>query len=276
LIDATALQIGGAGSWGNHGAVSLEELGMPRAVLAAGGGGKSITKGEDMQKGWIGALVLAAVTTLSGCAVQMQQPLALAPEALASSAGKVGVVMTPLPKVDTEFPGAGCLLCIGVARAAHSSMTDHVRTLSQEDLAQLPQMAAALVNKKGAQAVVLSEPLKLDAFPKFDASKPNFARQDFRALREKHGVDKLIVIQVDAVGVWRGYSSYVPTEPPKGTFNGAVFMVNLRDNALEWFKPINVRKGAENWDQPPKFPGLTNAYFQALEQGKDEILQPLQ
>ena len=53
-------------------------------------------------------------------------------------------------------------------------------------------------------------------------------------------------------------------------------MVNLKTNAYEWYSPIDINKAAAMWDQPPKFPDLTNAYFQAIELGKDAVLKPLQ
>ena len=149
-------------------------------------------------------------------------------------------------------------------------------TLSYEDLPELKNQAGQLIAQRGGQPVVLAEAFKFDGLDDFKTDKPNFARRDFRPLRAKHGVDKLLVVEVQALGVWRNYASYVPTEPPKAVFNALAYMVNLQDNSLEWYQPIAIRKAAETWDQAPKFPELTNAYFQALELGKDAVLKPLQ
>jgi hypothetical protein len=219
--------------------------------------------------------VLAAVS-LSACVTAPQLPVALNAAALSPSEGKVGVVMTALPKVDTSFPGADCLLCIAFASAANSTLTDHVRTLKHEDLPDLKKQAAALIAKKGANSTVINEELKLDALANFSTEQPNFARKDFRPLREKHGVDRLVVINLDNVGVLRTYASYVPTSDPKAIVKGVAYMVNLKTNALEWYAPIDVTKSAAVWDQPPKFPDVTNAYYQALELSKDSVLKPLQ
>lgn len=234
-------------------------------------------QGAFMRK-WMTWLAAAWLVVLTGCAVKPQNPVSLNPAAFAAGAGKVGVVMTALPKVDTEFPGAGCLLCIGVASAAHSTLTGYVRTLPLEDLATLKDQAASIIVKRGGSAVALPADLKLDELPKFSGDAPNFARQDFRGLREKHGVDRLLVIQISALGVWRNYSAYVPTAEPKAVFKGVAYLVDLRTNALDWYKTIDIGKASAGtaWDQPPKFPGLTNAYFEALELGKDAVLKPLQ
>jgi hypothetical protein len=221
----------------------------------------------------VAAVVLAI---LGGCATAPQTPLPMNTSALSADGGRVGVVMATLPKVDTAFPGAGCLLCIAIASGVHSKMTDHVRTLPYEDLPDLKKQAAAAITKKGAQAIVIDEEIKFDALPDFKSDQPNFARKDFRGLREKHNLDRLMVVNVAVLGVWRDYSSYVPTSDPKAVVKGDVYMVNLRTNALEWYAPINIAKAAVTWDQPPAYPDLTNAYFQAIELGKDVVLKPLQ
>ncbi|WP_457444191.1 hypothetical protein [Roseateles sp. P5_E4] len=227
---------------------------------------------------WMMGLAAAWLVVLTGCASKPQNPVPLNKAAIGGGSGKVGVVMTALPKVDTEFPGAGCLLCLGVANAAHSTLTGYVRTLPLEDLATLKDQAASFIVKSGGSATALATDLKLDDLPKFSGDAVNFARQDFRGLRDKHGVDRLLVIQINALGVWRNYSAYVPTAEPKAVFKGVAYMVDLRTNALDWYKPIDINKAAAAtaWDQPPKFPGLTNAYFEALELGKDAVLKPLQ
>jgi hypothetical protein len=39
--------------------------------------------------------------------------------------------------------------------------------------------------------------------------------------------------------------------------------------------PVELAKGSDGpWDESPSFPGLTNAYFQVLEMGKDAFLKP--
>lgn len=56
---------------------------------------------------------------------------------------------------------------------------------------------------------------------------------------------------------------------------GLAYLVNLKTNDYEWYQPIDVAKGAANWDQPPGYPDLTNAYYQAIELAKDSVLTPL-
>jgi hypothetical protein len=222
------------------------------------------------------AFLLAVMAlALAGCAGVPQQAVPMNPEVALPKAGRVGVAMTPLPKVDTHFPGAGCLLCMAAASVANSSLTTHTQKLPYEDLPGLKEQVAALLRKRGAEVTVIAEPIMLDALPGAKTEGPNLARKDHTALRDKYNVDKLVVLNVATLGMWRTYSAYIPTSDPKGAFIGLGYMVNLRTNAYEWYEPVGIYLAASgNWDEPPGFPGLTNAYYQALEQGKDRFLKP--
>ena len=84
------------------------------------------------------------------------------------------------------------------------------------------------------------------------------------------------MIDITALGFTRTYSAYIPTSDPKALLRGAGYIVNLNNNTYEWYMPVIITKSADkNWDEPTKFPGLTNAYFHALELGKDRFFEPL-
>ena len=219
--------------------------------------------------------IVSAIVLLSGCAAPPQLPLPIAAQAFAPAANNYGVAMTAIPAADTYFPGASCLLCIAAASVANSSLTTHTKTLTTTDLSSLNQQAAAALRKKGAQVTMIDN-LDLKTLPDNSKAAPNFARKDFTGLKAKYKVDKLLVIAVDMTGFERTYAAYIPAGDPKAKVAGASYIVNLNDNSLEWYKPIQVVKAADGaWDEPPKFPGLTNAYFQAIELTRDEVLTPL-
>lgn len=224
------------------------------------------------------ALVVAAV--LAGCAGPVQQPVNLAADYFSAGklkSGRIGVVMAELPKPDTAFPGAGCLLCIAVASGAHSALTREVQTFSTDELKSLPTALVALLKKQGLDAVLIAEPLKVADLPDLSASDPtNKARKNYGALRTKHGVDRLLVVDITNLGVWRSYSAYVPTDVPKAVLYGHVQLIELSTHALEWHLPLNLSRASDGaWDEPPKFPGLSNAYYQVLETGMDMVKKPL-
>ena len=227
-----------------------------------------------MMKLRIGSM-LAVLALMAGCASKPQAPMALSAEMAPGKSGRIGVAMTPSPKVSTSFPGASCLLCIAAASVANSSLTSYVETLPPEDLAALKTRIAAALQKKGVDAVVIPDDIKPDSFPSASAKGPSLAEKDFSSLRAKYKIDKLVLIDVTTLGVERSYSAYVPTGDPKAVLRGTGFLVNLSTQAYEWYLPVNVLKSADGkWDEGPKFPGLTNAYYQALEIGKDNFVDP--
>jgi hypothetical protein len=223
------------------------------------------------------ALLCAAL--LSACAAPVQLPVDLPANYFSggvAKANRIGVVMSELPKPDTQFPGASCLLCLGVANLAHASMTKEVQTFSTVELKPLPVDLVALLQKQGFDAVLISEPLKGADLPdNKTGDAPNKSRKDFSALKNKHKLDRLLVVDISSLGVWRSYSAYIPTSTPSAIANGTAAIVDLSNNNLDWYLPINLSRKAEGtWDEPPKFPGLSNAYYQVLESILDMVKKP--
>lgn len=157
----------------------------------------------------------------------------------------------------------------------NSSLNKHAQSLSHEDLPQLKaQLVEALV-KKGQNAVVIDEPLDIKSLPDMSSKEPNVATKDYAVLKTKYNIDKVLVVQVTALGMTRSFASYVPTGAPNAFLNGMGYIVNLSNNTYEWYKPVSVSRAADGvWDEAPKFPGLTNAYFQTIELAKDAYLKP--
>jgi hypothetical protein len=221
-------------------------------------------------------LLLASVLILAGCATPPQTPLPLAGDYFKTPPpGRVGVVVSELPRPDTYFPGAYCLLCMATASVANSSLTTHTRTLSTAELKPLSAELTALLRAQGVDAVVIDTPLRMDALPDRSGSGVNQSRKDFAGFRDRHKIDRLLVVDVRSLGFTRPYSAYIPTGEPRATLAGAAFIVNLQTNALEWYEPLDVSRGVEGkWDEGPNFPGLSNAYFQALEASMDQVKKP--
>lgn len=223
----------------------------------------------------IGFSLIALCIFVSGCASTPQQPVQLSQDALSAKSSRIGVAMKTLPKVDTYFPGANCLMCLGAASIANSALTKHTQTLPYEDLPKLKDEVATLLGRKGIEVTVIPETIDIDSLSSHDTKAPNIARKDFSPFKQKYKVDKLVVIDIDILGMERTYSSYFPTNAPTAVLKGTGYLVNLSNNAYEWYMPISITRGADgNWDEPPKFPGLTNAYFTVLEEGKDSFLKP--
>ena len=225
-------------------------------------------------KSFFTSVLIAAALILTGCATP-QRPVSLSENTLPSKTQRVGVAMTPLPKVDMRLPGASCLLCIAAATLANSSLIDYTRTLPHEDLPKLKESLAELLRKKGSNVIVISEDLDISKLPDYSGKDTDIAEKDFSPLKQKYDIDKVVLIQITDLGMLRPYSTYFPTSEPKAILKGVGSMVSLNNNAYEWYMPVELAKGSDGpWDESPNFPGLTNAYFQVLEMGKDAFLKP--
>jgi hypothetical protein len=234
----------------------------------------TIQKGSHM-KVRIGIVLAMVGLFLGGCASTPQQRVSLDGNNVSSNSGRIGVAMTVMPAPDTYWPGADCLLCYAVASAANTTLTTHTKTLSVEDLQKLKEEIAQLLQKKGAEVVMVSEAINPKDFPDSSLAGPNVAKKDFSELSKKHHIDKVVLIVISRLGVQRRYSSYIATSAPQAVVDGVGYMVNLKTNTYEWYLPVNVIQSSEGtWDEPPKFPGLTNAYFQAIEMSKDSFRKP--
>lgn len=212
---------------------------------------------------------------ITGCATHKQTPVAITNDFWASDTKKIGVVMEDLPQVNTFFPGAGCLLCLATAEAAHSSLSKHVKTFSADELLELKNTIVQHLNNRGFDAIAIDNTINIAKLPKFSSKTPNTTRKDFSSYKDKYAIDRLLVIDINTLGIVRNYSSYVPTSDPQANFAAIGFIVNLNDNTLSWHKTIDLYQSSEGeWDEAPNFPGLTNAYYQVLEQGRDSFIEP--
>jgi hypothetical protein len=222
------------------------------------------------------AAVTALTVLMAGCATPPQAPIAWNSTAIKAAPGKVGVVMSSLPAPNTQFPGASCLLCIAFAEAANSEMTAHVKTLSLNDLKALSNDVAVQLRKQGLDVTVFPEPLAIDSVPERNSPSEGEARRDFASLRAKLNVDRLLVLDFPVVAVQRNYSAYIPQGAPFAAVRGTASMVDLRNNKLLWNQQVGaVVTPQDKWDEPPKFPGVTNAWYQALENAKDSVVKAL-
>lgn len=213
---------------------------------------------------------------LSGCAnTPKQEPISLDSNFWNSQNKKVGIVMSAIPSIDVYLPGADCLLCLAAAEVANSSISKQVKTFEAEGLSEIPKLLAQRLTSQGISTVIIDEEIDFTKLNKKDSEIPHSATYDFSGYRSSHDVTHLIVINVNMLGIHRSYSAYVPTSDPMGVFKGITYLVNLDQNIYELYQPVEIFKGVnDKWDEPPQFPALTNAYYQALEMGKESILKP--
>ena len=221
-------------------------------------------------------ICIGFIVVLSGCTSNPQKPVKLSKKYWDKNKEKIGIVLATTPEMDTHIVGANCLLCMMTAAAVNSTLTDHMKTLSPDSLPELKTQIQEIIKAKGGNPVVIDRDINVESLPENDSDGANASKRDFSMLATEFGVSKMLVIDMDLLGAYRTYASYVPTSDPVGAVQGKAYIVNLSDNTYEWYLPLNIKVDAgDNWDEPPSFPGVTNAFYTALEQGKDAVISDL-
>jgi len=227
----------------------------------------------------IKAFTLSLVVFLAvGCTSAPIKPVSLDEHFYKEKTQKVGIYLDTLPKVNTYFPGAGCLLCLAAAEIANSSVTDHVQALSIEDIDDIVADVESALDEKGLESVLVTKKMDLEKMSKFSAPDAGpdqviqYARKDFRSLKSSLGVDKLVLIDINQVGVIRSYQSYIPTTGPMGYLYGEVAIIDLNDNSYKMYESVNIKTVVVGeWDEPTTFPGITTAFYEALNILKERV-----
>lgn len=216
--------------------------------------------------------VFLALSLLAGCASTPIPEKEFGQSFYEQKPQKVGIYVDYPKKVTTYHPGANCLLCIAAAATANASVTSHMETLSPEDFAEVSDVIAVKLREKGMTPVVIEDEELFTKMKKIKSKDPSIATHDFRPIKQKHGVDALVVVNITALGSERTYSAYVPTGAPQGYVKGLAYAIDLDTNAYEMYQPLTERVAVKGeWKEGPSYPGLTNAYYQAVETVKDRI-----
>jgi hypothetical protein len=213
---------------------------------------------------------------LIGCAAKPIAPTPLNKNFYGDKTSKISIIVASPAKVDTYLDGAGCLLCYATAAAANSSLTAHMQTLPTTDFTSIDAEILKVLQSKGKVAELSKAPANLEKLKSFKSKEDGFADVDYRPLKDTLKADKLLLVHISRLGASRAYSGYIPTGAPIGTVGGTILIVDLTTNKLELYMPIKTEMPVQgNWDEPKTFPGVTNAYYQAIEFAKKFVLTQL-
>ncbi len=221
-------------------------------------------------------LLFLLITTLfaTGCSVSPQKPISLDTQFYNVKSEKIGLYLDTIPKANTYFPGASCLLCLAAAEIANSDLTEHVQGLPNSEVDISLNIVEEILKANGLEVVRVEQPINISELKKFSTDNEliPYARKDFRSLKSSLGVDKLVVIDINRLGIYRSYSAYLPTSDPLGYVAGNISVIDLSDNQYKLYEPVNIKtKVKGEWDEPNQFPGVTTAYFQSTEVLKEKV-----
>ncbi|MCO1332813.1 hypothetical protein MO867_00545, partial [Microbulbifer sp. OS29] len=217
--------------------------------------------------------IVLGIVFLSGCAGAPQLPVKPDQNFWQQPEKRVGILVSKMPTPDVYLPGASCLLCLAAAKVANSSLSKHTKSLLVDDVVVIAADMNELLQSKDIEVLEISQELNLRKLPKYKSETPNSTKRDFSSFANQYNISHLLVLDFNAVGMHRTYSSYIPTSEPKGYFEALGYLVDLSDNTYEWYRPVQVLKAvSDEWDESPSFPGLTNAYYRAIAEGKEIII----
>lgn len=217
-------------------------------------------------------LLLLAAAMLAGCAALRGDPAGPGAEYFARHTGPIGVVVAELPDPDTAFPGADCASCLASASSAERALTSAVRRWPTRELQTLQDELVAALNARAQRAQAIDGALRLAALPDRAGAGPGHARKDFSRLRGDTGVERLLVVNVYALGAWRDYTAHAPAGAPRAVFKADAYIVDLKDHRLDWFQSFDLSRTAVGaWDEAPNYPALADAHRAVVAQGKAAI-----
>lgn len=211
---------------------------------------------------------------LSGCAMSPpQSEVALNTDVLSRDDIKIGIYYeAPEDKATTHIWGANCLLCYAFASALTNGLDSHLEsTISTDELDAIKDLVHSQYSSRFANVKLVQLSTPLDDFKDFE-DQLGFADKDLRDVKSELDIDVLVVVQLRSYGAYRSFSDYVPNGDPKGHLAGLLYSVDLNTNAYLQYLSINekVQPGGP-WDEPPSYPNVTTAYYQAVENVKAKI-----
>lgn len=172
----------------------------------------------------------------------------------------------------THIYGASCLLCYGVAAGLTSSLDTHLEsTVDASEMEAIRDLVISEYREHNSDVSVVTLNTDIKKLKKFKGEL-GFAPKDFRPLAETLNADVLVLLELTEHGAYRSFSGYVPNGDPQGYVHGLLSTIDLKTNAYIQYLVIDEKVQPEGeWDEPTTFPGVTNAYYQAVENVKQKL-----
>ncbi|GFM52845.1 hypothetical protein PSCICL_50350 [Pseudomonas cichorii] len=222
----------------------------------------------------LAAVVLLACLTLTGCA-HNQPPVPLTQEFWDAKEPTIGVAITVVPEPVMVLTGNQGLLDLAINTSVNSKLSGNVEKWQVKDLNTLPDAIVAKLQAKGYKAKRIDAPVDLKTYKEL-SFREGYAIRDLTPIKAAHGVDRLLLVNILGTGATRSYYSIVPTSVPMAQVGGQGMIVDLTDNKLLWFKPFAAVQAAQGeWDEPT-YTNLTNAFYQAMDTSRQQMITPFE
>ena len=219
-------------------------------------------------------LILFLIFGLAGC-VTTTPNFAVKKQFWNDKSKIIGVVIGDMPQPTAHKGGQQGLLDLAINNANAGDLEEHLKTLDVSNIKDVAIKMTKYLKGKGLKVKHITKNLDLAGLKDFEGENDEakgiyYGQSDYRGLKAKYGVDKLVVVNIVRIGTIRNYYGFVPLGDPSGLSHLGGYVVNLSNNQLEWKQTIVEQSpiSAAEWDTPPKFDGLTKAMYLAFNQSK--------
>jgi len=185
----------------------------------------------------------------------------------------IGVAIVKYPVPQTYRAGSQGLLDMAINSAAASTLDSYLQKLDLKNFSAVADTFVSKLRQRGFTAKRIEgivDPEKMPAFSSARSDEKTMDK-DFRQLGRQEGVERLILLAIDRCGTIRNYYGFIPLGAPKAFCLCKGHMVNCTSNTIEWFAATEELTSTVDvigdWDQPPAYPNLTQAFPKAMESG---------
>jgi len=222
------------------------------------------------------ALFLACVVALAGCGGSKQYRVKAQDEIWTEKEDVIGVVLTAPDKFGFYAEGTATNLDITIINGLMRKLRAHLASLDTAEVFALDKRAQEKLKEHDLRVVRHEGKIDFDDLKNFTPpdKEVEYSLTDLRPLKEEYGYDKILLINFTdyKFGISRPYDGFTATGDPYASLVGIAQIVDLESNRLLWYYVFDISKFVEgDWDQPPEYPGLTQAIYDAVAELRSAI-----
>ncbi|MHB1222263.1 MAG: putative periplasmic lipoprotein [Gammaproteobacteria bacterium] len=203
-------------------------------------------------------LIILGTLFLSGCAAEKN--IQLSDAFWQQKQNKIAVAGVKPAKPGVIKVGSQGLLDMAINSAMTHKLDTH---LSKTDLSwyySLPNDMASKLKQRHVAVIVAGSGMEVD-------------EKRTAIIATEHHVNDVLVMRLQAVGVIRRYSGFIPIGAPEAYCVLKGELIDSTTKEVKWRHLAEVKLPVNGeWDQPPTFPNVTSTVREAITASRQEIL----
>jgi hypothetical protein len=126
--------------------------------------------------------------------------------------------------------------------------------------------------KKGVSALIIQKPIDEDSLPVLNEDQDIYANSDFRSIANLIKSDKLLILNVDGVGLVK----YLDPGSLAATCHLKGQLIDLNNDKLLWrFDSKTEIPLPKNWNNPPNYPEVSSVLKHVILLSKENLINNL-